>query len=141
MSTTINAGIAERFLLMCAGGEVREAYGLYVAEDFRHHNAYFPADRESLLLGMEQSAQAEPNKSFTIKQIIESGDRMVMLPHLRREQVNVGIAVIQLLQFDGGRIAELWAVGQVIPKDSPNAMDVLALAESRLGKQTGDDQF
>lgn len=122
MSTTTNAGIAEHFLLMCASGQVREAYGLYVAGDFRHHNAYFPADRESLLLGMEQSAQAEPNKSFTIKQTIESGDRVVMLSHLRREQADVDIAVVHILRFEGGRIVEMWDVGQVIPKASPNAV-------------------
>jgi len=122
MSATTNAGIAERFLLMCASGQVREAYGLYVADDFRHHNAYFQADRESLLLGMEQSAQAEPNKSFTIKQTIESGDRVVMLSHLRREQADVDIAVMHILRFEGSRIVEMWDVGQVIPKESPNAV-------------------
>lgn len=122
MSMTINAGIAERFLSMCASGQVREAYGLCVADDFRHHNAYFPSDRESLLLGMEQSARVEPGKSFVVKQIIESGDRLAVLSHLRREQVDMDIAVVHILRFEGGRIVEMWDVGQVIPKDSPNAL-------------------
>ena len=122
MATNANAGIAGRFLSMCASGEVREAYARYVADDFRHHNAYFPADRESLLLGMEQSARVEPNKSFTVKQTIESGDRVAVLSHLRREQVDVDIAVVHILRFSGGRIVEMWDVGQVIPKDSPNGL-------------------
>jgi predicted SnoaL-like aldol condensation-catalyzing enzyme len=122
MSISANASIAERFLAMCAGGEVRDAYERYVAEDFRHHNAYFPSDRESLLLGMEQSARAEPNKSFAVKQVIESGDRVAVLSHLRREQVDVDIAVVHILRFEGGRIVEMWDVGQVIPKDSPNGL-------------------
>src|SRR5690606_39008887 len=64
IAMTANADIATTFLRMCARGEVRAAYERYVSADFVHHNAWFPGDRESLLLAMEQAAVAEPNKSF-----------------------------------------------------------------------------
>lgn len=75
------AAIAADFLTLCATGQVRKAYDLYVSESFHHHNAYFPADRESLLLGMEQSAESEPNRSFMVKQTIESDDRVAVYSH------------------------------------------------------------
>lgn len=124
MSTSNHAAIAEHFLSLCAGGQVRDAYARYVADDFRHHNAWFPGDRESLLRGMEQSAQAEPNKSFTVKQVIADGDRVAVFSHLRREQADVDMAVVHILRFQNGKIVELWDVGQVIPKDSPNGLGV-----------------
>ncbi|WP_240906251.1 nuclear transport factor 2 family protein [Thermomonas sp. HDW16] len=114
--------IATTFLRMCARGEVREAYARFVAADFVHHNAWFPGDRESLLLAMEQSAAAEPNKSFEPKQVIEGGDRVAVLSHLRRAQAELEYAVVHIVRFADGRIVELWDLGQEIPKDSPNAL-------------------
>ena len=31
-------------------------------------------------------------------------------------------AVVHILRFDGAKIAEMWDIGQEIPKDSPNAL-------------------
>ena len=116
-----NRDIASEFLRMCARGEVREAYARFVSDDFVHHNAWFAGDRESLLLAMEQSAAAEPNKSFEVRQVIDGGDRIALLSHLKRASVDVEYAVVHIARIEGGRIVELWDVGQEIPKDSPNA--------------------
>jgi predicted SnoaL-like aldol condensation-catalyzing enzyme len=116
-----NRGIASEFLRMCARGEVREAYARFVADDFVHHNAWFAGDRESLLLAMEQSAAAEPNKSFEVKQVIDGGDRVAVLSHLKRASVDLEYAVVHIARIEGGRIVELWDLGQEIPRDSPNA--------------------
>ncbi|RZA11567.1 MAG: nuclear transport factor 2 family protein [Lysobacteraceae bacterium] len=113
--------IATEFLRMCARGAVREAYARFVADDFVHHNAWFAGDRESLLLAMEQSAAAEPNKSFDVKQVIDGGDRVAVLSHLRRASVEIEYAVVHIVRIEGGKIVELWDVGQEIPKDSPNS--------------------
>lgn len=122
MSKPSKATMATDFLSMCATGRVRQAYEQYVSVDFRHHNAYFPEDRESLLLGMEQSAQQEPNKSLTIKQTFESDDRVAVFSQLRRAQVDMDIAVVHILRFENGKIVEMWDVGQQVPKDSPNRL-------------------
>jgi len=47
---------------------------------------------------------------------------VAVLSHLRREQADIDIAVVHILRFSGGRIVEMWDVGQVVPKDSPNAL-------------------
>ena len=117
-----HAEIATAFLRMCARGDVREAYERYVAADFVHHNAWFPGDRESLLLAMEQSAAAEPNKSFEPKQVVDGGDRVAVLSHLQRAGAGAEYAVVHIVRFRDGRIVELWDLGQEIPKDSPNAL-------------------
>jgi predicted SnoaL-like aldol condensation-catalyzing enzyme len=122
MSMRSKTDIATEFLSLCAGGRVQEAYDRHVAAGFRHHNAWFPGDRQSLLDGMAHSAQAEPNKSFTVKQAIESADRVALLSHLRRASAEVDMAVVHILRFEGDRIVEMWDVGQEIPKDSPNAL-------------------
>ncbi len=116
-----NAGIATEFLRMCARGEVREAYDRYVAPNFVHHNAWFPGDRDSLLRAMEESAAVEPNKSFEPKQVIDGGDRVAVLSHLVRADAATEYAVVHIARFEGGKIVELWDLGQEIPKDSPNA--------------------
>lgn len=122
MSIRRNSEIATEFLAMAAAGDVREAYERHVAASFIHHNAYFPGDRESLLVAMEQSAASEPNKSFTVKQVVDSADRVAVLSHLERAQTGQGYAVVHILRFEGSKIVEMWDIGQEIPKDSPNAL-------------------
>lgn len=115
--------VAIDFLRMCSRGDVREAYERYVSPDFVHHNAWFPGDRQSLLEAMEQSAAAEPNKSFEVKQVVDGGDKVAVLSHLARANGDVEYAVVHIARFgDDGRIAELWDLAQEIPKDSPNTL-------------------
>lgn len=115
-----NRDSAIEFLQMCARGEVREAYARHVSQDFIHHNAWFAGDRESLVKAMEESAAAEPNKSFDVRQVIEGGDRVATLSHLKRADGETEYAVVHIARFVDGKIAELWDLGQEVPKDSPN---------------------
>lgn len=117
-----NRDIALVFLRMCARGEVRDAYERHVAAGFVHHNAWFPGDRESLLLAMEQSAAKEPNKAFEVKHVVDGGERIAVLSHVVRAEADAEYAVVHILRFEGGRIVELWDIGQEIPGDSPNAL-------------------
>ena len=115
-----HADIATSFLRMCARGEVRDAYDRYVSQDFVHHNAWFAGDRESLLRAMEESAAKAPNKSFEVRQVIDGGDKVAVLSHLKRADANLEYAVVHIARIVDGKIVELWDLGQEIPKDSPN---------------------
>ena len=119
---TSHADIATSFLRMCARGEVRDAYDRYVSKDFVHHNAWFAGDRESLLRAMEESAAKEPNKSFEVRQVIDGGDKVAVLSHLKRVDAGLEYAVVHIARIVDGKIAELWDLGQEIPKDSPNEL-------------------
>lgn len=111
--------IAELFLKLASSGKVREAYEKYIHPDFRHHNAYFKGDKETLLLGMEENAQKFPNKTYETLRALEEGDlvaiqgKVTLSPELQ-------FSVIHIFRFDGDLIIEEWEASQEVLKDSPN---------------------
>jgi len=122
MTTTSKKDMAATFLTMCASGSVREAYTRYVRENFKHHNPQCPCDRHSLMEAMEKSALEDPNKSFQIRKVIECTDSVAVLSRLQPSKVDLGYAVVHILKFEGGKIAEMWEVVQEIPEESPNEL-------------------
>lgn len=108
------------FLELVASGKVREAYRRYVSPAFRHHNAYFRGDRESLLRGMEENAVTHPHKQLDIRKIMEDGELVMTYSHVRFDPGNPGVAVVHIFRFEEDAIVELWDLGQAIPADSPN---------------------
>jgi predicted SnoaL-like aldol condensation-catalyzing enzyme len=120
MERTLNKEAASTFLRMVLAGKIREAYGKFVAPDFKHHNAYFAGDRQSLMLAMEEAHLLQPNKEFEIKHSVAEGDMVAVHSHLRPKPGEPGMAVLHLFRFHDGKIVELWDLGQPIPKDLPN---------------------
>jgi predicted SnoaL-like aldol condensation-catalyzing enzyme len=112
---------AVAFLRMASTGDVRHAYEQYVSPAFRHHNAYFRGDAASLAAGMEQNASENPNKAFQVQRTIAEGDLVAIHSRLQLKPGAPEIAVVHIFRFDdGGRIVELWDVGQPVPPQSPN---------------------
>ncbi len=107
---------------MCARGDVRAAFDRHVAGNFVHHNGHVAGDRQSLIDAMETSAIAEPDKVFEMMQVVESDDRVAVLSRLRRPAAGKEYAVVHTLRFEGGKVAEMWDVGQEVPADSPNRL-------------------
>lgn len=112
--------MAVSFLRLAGSGKVREAYERYVAEHFRHHNAYYRGDRESLMRAMEDNAAKNPNKLLDVKLALEDGSYVAVHSHVRQHPQDRGAAVVHLFRFENDRIAELWDVGQALPPESPN---------------------
>jgi predicted SnoaL-like aldol condensation-catalyzing enzyme len=121
MHVETHAEAATGFLRMAAQGEVQAAYDQFVGDHFRHHNPYFPGDRQSLLLAMQQSAEHEPNNSFDVQRIVASGDHVVVHSRLTRQDGSE-YAVVHICRFEHGKIAELWDLAQAVPEDSPNEL-------------------
>ena len=112
---------AKTFLKMAGTGNVQEAYDRYVAPSFIHHNQYFRGDRQSLLTAMQEASKTSPNKSIDIKQVYEDGDTVIVHSLVTRQDPHAPeIAVVHILRFEHGRVAELWDVGQTVSKESPN---------------------
>jgi predicted SnoaL-like aldol condensation-catalyzing enzyme len=111
---------ATDFLRLAASGKVREAYRKYVATDFRHHNAFFRGDAESLMKGMEENAAENPGKTLEIKLALEDGDFAAVHSHVRMKPEDRGVALVHIFRFKGDRLAELWDLGQPVPENSPN---------------------
>ncbi|HEY5924626.1 MAG TPA: nuclear transport factor 2 family protein [Kofleriaceae bacterium] len=114
--------VARTFLRWAAAGRVAEAYDKFLTEGFKHHNAGFAADKESLKKAMEESAREAPNKQLDIVRVIEDGDVVAVHSHLKQADPKMPeIAVVHILRFEGDKIAEFWDVAQPVPQQSPNA--------------------
>jgi len=112
--------IALSFLRAAAAGSVREAYQKHVAPNFRHHNAYFPGDADSLMRGMEENAAKNPTKVLEVQRALEDSDFVAVHSRLRMKPGDRGVAVVHIFRFQGDCIVELWDVGQPVPESSPN---------------------
>lgn len=110
--------IAISFLKLAGTGFVQDAFIKYIDSDFSHHNQYFKGDRESLINAMENAHRTSPNKTIDIKYCYEDKDTIITHSLVTKEDVE--IAVVHIFRFKKERIIELWDLGQVISKDSPN---------------------
>jgi len=117
MSTQKDLAIS--FLKNAASGKLDEAYSL-VTSDFRHHNAYFKGDAESLKAGMAGAHQQFPNTQLDVQRAIEERDVVAVHSRVQHAPDRPLIAVVHIFRFEGDQIAELWDVGMEAPKDSPN---------------------
>jgi len=112
--------MAVSFLQMTSSGKVHDAYRRYVGASFRHHNPYFSGDAEALQAAMQENADQFPQKAIDIKHALSDGDLVAIHAHVRLQPGDLGVATIHMFRFEGGRIVELWDVGQAVPEDSPN---------------------
>jgi len=114
------------FLKMAGSGDVQNAYDKFVALSFVHHNQYFKGDRQSLLNAMKDASVKSPNKSIDVKHMYEDGNTVVTHSLVTRQNPEEpGIVVVHIFRFESDQIVELWDVGQVISKDSPNENGML----------------
>jgi predicted SnoaL-like aldol condensation-catalyzing enzyme len=111
---------AVAFLQAVAAGRVREAFERYVGGGFKHHNPFFRGDAASLMEAMEQNARKNPNKRLEIQTAIEEADRVAVFSRVRQKPEDAGAAVVHIFRFEGGRIVELWDIGQAVPENVAN---------------------
>ena len=111
--------IAENFLKSASSGNVREAYEKYVHSDFRHHNAYFKGDRETLLRGMEANSKKFPGKTYETLRALEEGNFVAVHGKVTLSPDSQW-SVIHIFRFEGDLIIEEWEASQGVLKDSQN---------------------
>lgn len=111
---------AVSFLQLVASGKVDEAYQKYIDQGFRHHNAYFRGDADSLMTAMKENAVENPNKVLEVKLVIEEGEMVMVHSHIKQNPEALGAAVVHIFRFHDNRIVELWDLGQPIQENSPN---------------------
>jgi predicted SnoaL-like aldol condensation-catalyzing enzyme len=117
-------GVAESFLTLASSGRVREAYDKYIHPKFRHHNAYFKGDRESLLAGMEENAKQFPTKTYETLRVLEDGELVAIHGQVTLSPDSKW-SVIHIFRFQGDMIIEEWEASQQVLKESPNENGVL----------------
>lgn len=52
--------------------------------------------------------------------IIQEGEKIVVLSHMKPSPDHVGFALVHMFLFNNDKIVEMWDIGQQIPEDSPN---------------------
>ena len=108
------------FLKLAASGKLDEAYDNYIAPNFRHHNAYFAGDAESLKAGMTEAHNQFPDTTLEVQHAWEDGDLVAIHSRVSHGADQPDISVVHMFRFEGDQVAELWDVGMEAPKDSPN---------------------
>ncbi|HSC55528.1 MAG TPA: nuclear transport factor 2 family protein [Phnomibacter sp.] len=112
--------IAQDFLKRCAQGNSREAFSLYASREFKHHNAYFKGDGDTLMTAMEEAALQNPNKIFEIKRALQDGEMVAVHSHIRQQPGEAGAAVMHIFRFNNNKIVELWDFAQAVPENMVN---------------------
>ncbi len=120
MNSNSHKDTAVDFLNLVTQGKIRQAYDKYAAVNFFHHNPHFKGDAESLAKAMEEHHKLFPNKIYEVKHTLVDGDLVAV--HSRVQLVAGGktVAIVHIFRFENDKIAELWDIGEEIPKDSPN---------------------
>lgn len=111
---------AVQFLNLTSIGKVSEAFDLYVASDFRHHNMYFKGDADSLKAAMEESAINLPAKQLEIQFAIEEENRVAVYSKITISPGEPGIALVHFFRFRNSKIVELWDLAQAPPDEIVN---------------------
>jgi predicted SnoaL-like aldol condensation-catalyzing enzyme len=103
------------FLRLTASGQTDQAFERYAAPHFRHHNPYFPGDAASLKAGMAANAARFPGMVFEPQRAIAEGDLVAVHSRACMQPGTPDIAVVHILRFEDGKIAEMWDIGQAAP--------------------------
>lgn len=115
-----NKDAAVDFLNMVIAGQIEQAYAKHVDMKGKHHNAYTPASMEALKKGMIENDGMFPNKKFEVKKALEEGNQVVTHSLVVLKPGELELAVVHWFRFEGGKIIELWDLGQQVPKDVIN---------------------
>jgi len=108
--------IGKDFLTLCAFGDSRKAFKLYVSKDFKHHNPYFKGDANSLMIAMEENSKENPNNIFEVKQIIKDKNLIAFHSYIKQSKNNLEISVVHILKFENSKIVEVWDIIQPFPE-------------------------
>lgn len=110
--------IAIDFLTLTSSGGAIEAFNLYVAQDFIHHNQYFGGSRNAIMHAMTEAHETSPNISLDVKYVYTDGDNVIVHSHVIKTDME--IAVVHIFRFANKKIVEMWDLGQIILENSPN---------------------
>jgi predicted SnoaL-like aldol condensation-catalyzing enzyme len=111
---------AVSFLQMTAAGQVEQAFARFAGPQFRHHNPYFAGDAAAIKAGMLANAARFPDMLFEVQRTIAEGPLVAVHSRARMQPGAPDIAIVHILRFEDGLIAEMWDIGQAQPDPMPN---------------------
>lgn len=99
-----------------------EAVDRYVRADYIQHNPIVETGAEGLkrFLEAEKARFGEGGVIHDLKRSFVDGDYVICHYNVRRGEGDPGLAVIDILRFEDGKLAEHWDVIQPVPEQSVN---------------------
>jgi predicted SnoaL-like aldol condensation-catalyzing enzyme len=108
------------FLRLTARGQVDDAFARHAAPGFRHHNPHFGADAATLQAAMKENAGRFPHMVFEVQRAIAEGPLVAVHSRAVMEEGGTELAIVHILRFEDGRIAEMWDIAQAAPVPMAN---------------------
>lgn len=108
------------FLRLTARGQVDDAFARHAAPGFRHHNPHFGADAATLQAAMKENAGRFPHMVFEVQRAIAEGPLVAVHSRAVMEKGGTELAIVHILRFEDGRIAEMWDIAQAAPVPMAN---------------------
>ena len=112
--------LAAEFMQRTADGTLAQEAKRLLAPDGIHHDWRFSAGWDSFLNAVAEAHRMSPERRIEIKHLLSDGDFVIGHAHIIQRPGDPGAVGFFLLRFEGERIAEMWAAGQPVQKDSPN---------------------
>lgn len=119
MTAEARKALALDFLRHVRAGRRHDAERL-VESGARHHSPFFAAGMPALFAAVEAASAMAPDRSAEVKCAVAEGDFVVVHSHMRPAPGDLGASVVHIFRFNGDRIAEIWDVGQAVPKENVN---------------------
>jgi len=110
------------FLQLTAAGRVDEAFDRYAGPAFRHHNPWFRSDAATIRTGMRDNAARFPQMEFEVQRALADGALVAVHSRARMAPGTPNIAIVHILRFEDGKIAEMWDIGQAEPVPMANEL-------------------
>jgi predicted SnoaL-like aldol condensation-catalyzing enzyme len=110
------------FLQLTAAGRVDEAFARHAGPAFRHHNPWFASDAAAIQAGMRLNAASFPQMEFEVQRALADGAHVAVHSRARMAPGTPNIAIVHILRFEDGKIAEMWDIGQ--PEPTPMANEL-----------------
>lgn len=101
-----------------------EAAAAFLSDNFKQHNPNFPDGKEGFKGGMQWLISTYPNLKVEVKDVIASGDKVVIHVYGEMDSSNPSgdkAAIVDIFRLENGKIAEHWDVLQTIPAEPKNS--------------------
>lgn len=90
--------------------QVEEGFAKYVGDKYVQHNPSVPDGKQAAIVYLKQILG--PTARADLKRVIADGNLVSLHVHSRRDETDVGYAIVDIFRVENGKIVEHWDVIQ-----------------------------
>ena len=90
------------------------------AENYIQHSPHVQDGRDAVLEVFARRYENHPDTSISIKRTASEGDLVWIHLHIKRNDEDLGRAVMHIFRMEDGKFAEHWGVVQAVPENPKN---------------------